>query len=186
MPLDFKQAPEVAVSTDEGELQHFNQFMEKISSLKSAISCSARNAQIRSCAIFRVPFCNAELVDIKPNEEGGEPTTNILTAEQSFMKTFLVDYLEKFGAFYINYKKFKESIELHQLYPDKEVMKELHSLKNAHKRYLEWKADRDASKREAAELAAAEAKEGMSQEEIDAAAAEQAESIKQMESEMDT
>jgi hypothetical protein len=88
------------------------------------------------------------------------------------MKTFLVDYLEKFGAFYVNYKKFKESIELHQLYPDKEVMKELHSLKNAHKRYLEWKADRDASKKEAAELAAAEAKEGMSQEEIDAAAAE--------------
>ena len=31
MPLDLKQAPEVAVSSEEGELEHFNQFMEKIS-----------------------------------------------------------------------------------------------------------------------------------------------------------
>ena len=87
--------------------------MEKISSLKSAISSSARSAPLRNCAVFRIPFCNAELVDIKPNEEGGEPTTNILTAEQSFMKTFLADYLEKYGAYFINYKKFKELIELH-------------------------------------------------------------------------
>jgi hypothetical protein len=132
MPVDLKQAKEVSVSTEEAEVEHFNKFMEKISSLKSAIASSAKNAQIRSCAIFRVPFCNAELVDIKPNEEGGEPTTNILTAEQYFLKTFLVDYLEKYGAYFINYKKFKEQIELHQLMPDKEVMKELTELKRAH------------------------------------------------------
>jgi hypothetical protein len=30
-------------------------------------------------------------------------------------------------------------------------MKELNDLKKAHKRYEEWKADRDASKKEAAE-----------------------------------
>jgi hypothetical protein len=87
--------------------------MDKISALKSAISRSAKNATIRNCAIFRVPFCNAELVDIKPNEDGGEPTTNILSAEQSFMKTFINDYLEKYGGYFINYKKFKTLIELH-------------------------------------------------------------------------
>jgi hypothetical protein len=42
------------------------------------------------------------------------------------------------------------------LFPDKEVMRELHELKRAHKRYEEWRADREASKKEAAEIAAAE------------------------------
>ena len=47
-------------------------------------------------------------------------------------------------------------------------MKELQELKRAHRKYEEWRADREASKREAAELAAAEQqKEGLSQEEKD-------------------
>jgi hypothetical protein len=29
------------------------------------------------------------------------------------MKTFFNEYLEKFGAFYVNYVKFKEQVELH-------------------------------------------------------------------------
>ena len=54
------------------------------------------------------------------------------------------------------------------MYPDREVMKELQELKRAHRKYEEWRADREASKREAAELAAAEQqKEGLSQEEKD-------------------
>jgi hypothetical protein len=69
-PIDLKLAKEVPVSEEEGELEHFNKFMEQISSLKSAISISAKNAPIRTCAIFRVPFCDVELVEFKENEEG--------------------------------------------------------------------------------------------------------------------
>lgn len=82
------------------------------------------------------------------NEEG-ERTTNILSSEQAFMKTFFTDYIEKFGAFYINYVKFREQVELHQLYPDKAVMLELAELKRAHIQYEQWKADREESKRAA-------------------------------------
>jgi len=51
-----------------------------MSALKSAITISSRNAPMRHCAIFRIPFCDAELVEFKQNEEG-EPTTNTLTSE---------------------------------------------------------------------------------------------------------
>jgi len=52
--------------------------------------------------------------------------------------------------------------------PDKQVMQELRDLRRAHVQYEQWKADREASKREIAEIHAAELnKEGLSQEEKD-------------------
>lgn len=79
-PIDLKLAKEVAVSEEEAEIEHFNKFSEEISALKSAIAVSAKNAPIRNVAMFRVPFCDVELVEFKENEEG-EQTTNTLTAE---------------------------------------------------------------------------------------------------------
>lgn len=111
-PVDLKAAKEVAVSEEEGELAHFNSFMEQIASIKGAIAASARSAHVRGCAIFRIPYLDLEIPEFTQNEEG-ERTTNILTSEQAFMKTFFNEYLEKFGAFYVNYVKFKEQVELH-------------------------------------------------------------------------
>jgi hypothetical protein len=79
-PADLKTAKEVAVSKEEAESEHFMKFMENIASLKNAISVSAKNAPIRNCGVFRIPYCDVELVDIRHNEDG-EPATNTLTAE---------------------------------------------------------------------------------------------------------
>ena len=67
---------------------------------------SAKNAPIRNTAIFRVPFCDVELVEFRQNDEG-EQTTNTQTAEQSFMKALIIDYIEKYASFSINYARFK-------------------------------------------------------------------------------
>jgi hypothetical protein len=48
--------------------------------LKAAIAISAKGAPIRNCATFKVPFCDAELVEFKQNEDG-EQATNVLSAE---------------------------------------------------------------------------------------------------------
>ena len=69
-PVDLKLAKEVPLSEEEGEREHFNKFTEHVSGLKAAIARSAKNAPIRNCAIFRVPFCDVELVEFKENEEG--------------------------------------------------------------------------------------------------------------------
>ena len=74
-----------------------------------------------------------------------------MTAEQSFMKSFLMDFLEKYGSYFINYMKFRDQVELHQLMPDKAVMRELRDLRSAHQQYEQWRADREASKKELAE-----------------------------------
>ena len=73
-------AKEVALSEEDGEIEHYNKFTDQITGLRNAIAISAKNAPIRNCAIFRVPFCDVELVEFKENEEG-EQTTNTLTAE---------------------------------------------------------------------------------------------------------
>lgn len=139
-------------------------FMEQVSSLKNAIKISAKNAPVRNCGVFRVPYCDVELVDIRHTEEG-EPATNTLSSEQAFMKSFMLDYVEKYAAFYSNYIKFKNQVELHQLMPEKSVMSELKELKQAHKAYLQWKDDREASKRDiAANQLSEQQRESMSQE----------------------
>ena len=65
-------------------------------------------------------------------------------------------------------------------------MTELAELKRAHTQYEQWKADREASKREAEALLTDQQKEGMSQEQLDAHESQKEESAKQIESEMDT
>jgi len=69
-PIDLKLAKDTQVSEEESEVEHYNKFMEIFSGLKGAIAVSAKNAPIRNCAIFRVPFCDVELVEFKENEEG--------------------------------------------------------------------------------------------------------------------
>ena len=67
------------------------------------------------------------------------------------MKSFLVDFVEKYGSYSMNYMKFRDQVELHQLMPDKAVMNELRELRRAHVQYQQWRADREASKKELAE-----------------------------------
>jgi hypothetical protein len=95
-------------------------------------------------AFFRIPYCDVELVDIKPNEEG-EQVTNTLSAEQSFLKSFLVEQLETNAAYYMNFANFRESVDLHQLMPEKEVMDELKRLRQAHQQFLVQKQDMEAT-----------------------------------------
>jgi len=51
------------------------------------------------------------------------------------MNSFLQNFLEKYAAYYVNYIKFRDQVELHQLMPDKGVMHELKELKRAHLHY---------------------------------------------------
>ena len=139
-PVDLKVAKEVPTSTEEAEAEHVEQFIGQVVDLKTAIAKSAKNAPIRNCAIFRVPFCDVELVEFKQNDEG-EQTTNTLTAEQSFMKTLLTDYVEKYASFSVNYQRFKERVELQQLMPDKAVVQELKDLRRARQHYEIWRVE---------------------------------------------
>lgn len=142
-PLDLKTAKEVRTSQDEAENERFEKFVESFNQLQESIGCSAKNAPIRNTAIFNVPYCDVELVELKQNEEG-EQATNTLSAEQSFMNTFLSDYLEKYASFNLNFEKFRQNLELHQLMPEKEVMLELTRLKKAHLQYDFWKQEQVA------------------------------------------
>ena len=58
-------------------------------------------------AFFRVPYCDVELVDLKQNEEG-EQVTNTLSAEQSFLNSFINDHLETNAAYVMNFNNFRE------------------------------------------------------------------------------
>lgn len=88
-------------------------------------------------AIFRVPFCDIALVDLRQDDAGGE-ATNTLTTEQAFMRAFMNDFVEKYAAYNMNYSKFKKQVEIHQLMPEKAVMSELSNLRHAHTNYLQW------------------------------------------------
>jgi len=128
----------------------------------------ASNAPSRDMAVFRVPYCDAELVDVKRNEEG-EPATNTLSAEQSFMKSFLSDCLEVHAAYNLNFQRYKAQVDIHQLMPEKAVMNELRQLKSAHAQFLTWKADQEATVEEMKGQGLTEAqKESMSPEEQEA------------------
>ena len=95
--------------------------------------------------------------------------------------------MEKYGSYYVNYMKFRDQVELHQLMPDKMVMKELKDLRRAHQQYEQWRADREVSRKELAEQQLNEQqKEQMSQEERDDFEMQKQESVKNIESEIDT
>ena len=71
--------------------------------------------------------------------------------------------------------------------PEKAVMAELKELKQAHKAYLQWKEDREASKRDLAANALSEQqKEGMSQEQQDELEKEKEGQLNELEAEIDT
>lgn len=54
------------------------------------------------------------------------------------------------SAFWLNYKKFKDRVEIVTLMPDKSVMSELRDLKRAHEDFIMWKDEREATKKEIA------------------------------------
>ena len=64
-PSDLKSAKEVAPSSEEDEMEQQAKFTESLDALTDAIHSSASNAPLRNTAIFRVPYCDVELVEIK-------------------------------------------------------------------------------------------------------------------------
>ena len=58
-----------------------------------------------------------------------------MSAEQSFMKTFLNETLENSAGLYLSYLKFKNLVELNQLMPDKDCIAEIKELKAANQAY---------------------------------------------------
>lgn len=64
-PSDLRTAKEVTASTEEEEVAHQAKFTAQLGDIKQAIAVAARNAPVRNTAIFRVPFCDVELVEIK-------------------------------------------------------------------------------------------------------------------------
>ena len=143
-PGDLKEASQVNPSEDESEQEAYAKFEKQHKSIIEAISNCAPDAPLRNMAHFRVPYCDVEEVELKMNEEG-EQATNVLSAEQSFVKTFLQDYLELYGAFQMNFEKFTEKIQIHQLMPDKLVMDEIRRLRSAHDQFKMWEADQWAT-----------------------------------------
>jgi hypothetical protein len=146
-PNDLKTAREVSKSEEEEEQSYYETWRGQNDEIRKAIQGAAKNAPLRNMAIFRVPFCDVELVEFR-QDEAGEQTTNTLTAEQSFMRAFMNDFVEKFAAYNMNYSKFKKQVEIHQLMPEKAVMAELANLRHAHTNYLQWQFERDASRKE--------------------------------------
>ena len=57
-------------SEEEEEAQYFETWKTQNEDIRNAIECSAKNAPLRNMAIFRVPFCDVELVEFRQNEEG--------------------------------------------------------------------------------------------------------------------
>jgi len=57
---------------------------------------------VRNLAFFRIPYCDVEEVELKHNEDG-EQATNIMSAEQTFMKSFLLDHLETNASYQMNF-----------------------------------------------------------------------------------
>lgn len=64
-PSDLKTAKEVAPSAEEEEVEQQAKFVEGYTGLRDAIATSAPNAALRDTALFKVPYCDVELVEIK-------------------------------------------------------------------------------------------------------------------------
>ena len=166
-PTDLTQVDEVQVSEEEAEAQYFQEAIDKIASIKNAMTSSAKSAPLRDGAIFRVPFCNAEAIEFK-NTEDGDQERETIPAEQGFMNTFVPNYLEKYAAFFVNYAKFKKRVDMHTLFPDKGVMAELAELRDACAKYTIWREEREQSRKEKlAQKEAEAAQEGTSQEQVE-------------------
>lgn len=110
-PADLKNGKEVVVGCDGGEgddsVAHAEALEIQMSELKGAMNRSAMNAPIRNCAVFKVPYCDADPVDIKQEQEGEPPATNILKAEEAFTKSFINENLENSSQLYLNFVLFK-------------------------------------------------------------------------------
>jgi len=100
-PHDLKLAKEVEPCKDEAEIEHLAKFTKQHTEMRDAVNHSSKDAPCRNMAHFRVQYCDAELVEMKKTEDG-EPMTNTLSAEQSFMKSFYGE-LEKNAAFNMNF-----------------------------------------------------------------------------------
>lgn len=99
----------------------------------------------------------------------------------------MLDYVEKYAAFYANYQKFKSQVEIHQLMPEKAVMNELKELRRAHRAYLQWKEDREASKRDlVANALSDQQKDALSQEQKDEFEKEKESQLHEIDAEIDT
>ena len=141
---DLKDAKEVNPSEEEEEVKHLEKATEMIAELRYARQNSAKNAPVRDLAVIRVPYCDVELVELKTGEDG-EAATNTLTAEQHFVSTFQKDFIETYSAYFYNFMKFKSSVEINQLMPEKQVMQELKRLRQERMRFELWRQDREAA-----------------------------------------
>lgn len=98
-----------------------------------------------------------------------------------------MDYLEKYAAFWCNYVRFVDHIEVHTLMPDKKVMKELKELKLATIQFENWIKEKEADKNEMADQQMSDVqKDQMSAEQKEEYDLNKNESLKKLESEMDT
>lgn len=137
-PNDLKEAKEVSAPADEEEVKHIAKVNQVVTELTQARQNSAKNAPVRDLAVIRVPYCDAELVELKTGEDG-EAATNTLSAEQWFVQSFQRDYVETYAAYYSNFLKFKQMVEINQLMPEKLVMQELERLKQERSRFELWR-----------------------------------------------
>ena len=69
-PNDLKTAREVSKSEEEEEQQYFAVQKGQNEEIRAAIQGAAKNAPLRNMAIFRVPFCDVELVEFRQDEAG--------------------------------------------------------------------------------------------------------------------
>lgn len=143
-PVDLKEAKEVNPSTEEEEVKHLERVTQVVAELRDARQNSAQNAPVRDLAVIRVPYCDVELVELKTGEDG-EAATNTLSAEQWFVSSFQKDFIETYAAYYCNYCNFKNSIEINQLMPEKQIMLELKRLKQERASFDLWRQDREAT-----------------------------------------
>lgn len=137
-PVDLKEAKEVSGPTEEEEVKHVAKVHQVLSELTQARQNSAKNAPVRDLAVIRVPYCDAELVELKTGDDG-EAATNTLSAEQWFVQSFQRDYIETYAAYFYNFLKFKQTVEINQLMPEKQVMLELNRLKQERSRFGLWR-----------------------------------------------
>lgn len=184
--LDTKDFKEVAGTSDEEELKHLHKVEEHLAELRFASQNSAKNAPIRDMAFVRVPYCDAEQVELKTNDEG-EAATNVMPAEQAFMKAFLKDYIETYAAYLYHFMTFKSKVEINQLMPEKAVMEELSRLRKSRQQFQFWKADQEATIDEIKNQVLTDGqKEQMTEEQLEEFETQKAESLQQLQHDLDT
>ena len=134
--VEASQREAYPMEVSEAEQASTDKTKDKLQQLTEARANSDKGSALRNLCVVPLNFEPYIRVEFKQNDQGEEVETPI-EPEPKFQLEVMTN-LEKYGALFIKYQRFKEKVMVVPLMPDKAALNEMMNLEQLNKDYEFW------------------------------------------------